>query len=196
MRLAHVSCLALAVATTSVLFAACRKSPTGPVVPTLPEVPEQMVLLHDEFHEENGGVGTNNWTEFEHWDVIDGCVDLHGNGFYDVLEGNGLYVDLDGTCNHAGTIRSKTDYQLEPGVTYVLEFWLGGNQRINTPDTVNVSLGTLYNEQFVLPRTQPFRSYTRQISVQANTEAKLQFQNLGGDNQGALLAQVRLRRAQ
>jgi hypothetical protein len=145
---------------------------------------------------ENGGVGTLNWTDFEHWDVIDGCVDLHGNGFFDVLEGNGLYIDLDGTCMKAGTIQSKVAYELQQGVSYILEFWLAGNQRISTPDTVIVSLGTLYQEQFVLPRRQPFTAYTKQITPQANTEANLRFQNLGGDDQGALLAQVRLRRAQ
>jgi hypothetical protein len=173
------------------------KSPSDPevIVPTLPAVPESTVLLLDDTDLENGGVGVLNWTNFRHWDVLAGCVDLHGNGFYDVQAGNGLYIDLDGTCTDAGTIQSKATFALQPGM-YTLEFWLAGNQRISRPDTVNVSLGSLYTEQIVLQQTEPFRLFTRRITVAAATEAKLRFQNLGGDNQGALLDLVRLRRGE
>jgi hypothetical protein len=188
--------VALVVVGASALAFACKDSPTGPSlqVPTLPEVAPGSVIIHESFDNENNGVGAYNYTEFEHWDVLAGCVDLHGNGFYDVLAGNGIYVDLDGTCKEAGTIQSKEAFQLEPGVTYTLEFWLAGNQRIERPDTVIVSLGTLYEEQLVLPRNEPFRAYTKQIVVAEPTAAKLRFQNLGGDDRGALLDQVRFRR--
>lgn len=197
MQLRRTTLLALAALGASTFAAGCEKTPSDPevVVPTLPPVSESTILLLDDTDNENGGVGILNWMSFRHWDVVGGCVDLHGNGFYDVQAGNGLYIDLDGTCRDAGTIESKTSYTLAAG-SYVLEFWLAGNQRIDTPDTVNISLGSVYAEQIVMPRREPFRSYTRTIVVTSATSAKLRFQNLGGDNQGALLDLVRLRRAE
>jgi hypothetical protein len=188
-------CVAPALVLGSLLLGACG-SPldTGPIVPSLPEVPRETVLLYDVFDDENGGAGVNNWSNFAHWTVVSGCVDLHGNGFFDVQAGNGLYVDLDGTCWQGGTIRSKTAFTLQPG-SYVLEFWLAGNQRNEASDTVFISLGTLFNEQIVLGPLDPFRLFTRNINVTAATSAHLQFGNSGTDNQGALLDVVRLRRA-
>ncbi|HUF64530.1 MAG TPA: hypothetical protein VMM17_01005 [Gemmatimonadaceae bacterium] len=164
------------------------------VVPQLPEVPVETVVLHAHFDDENGGVGALNWTSFQHWNVVAGCVDLHGNGFHDVQAGNGIYVDLDGDCLAAGTLETKQAYDLTPG-NYVVEFWLAGNNRVGPPDTVNVSVGTVFGEQIVMQRDDPFRLFTRFVTVTANTTARLRFEALGADNQGALLDQVRLRHA-
>jgi len=186
--------LALAVLMVSAIAAGCKNTvtdPEGPVVPGLPDRPGT-VLLRDDFDRENNGVGVNNWTAFANWNVAAGCVDLHGNGFYDVQAGNGLYVDLDGSCGQGATFESKTEFTLEPG-TYVLEFWLAGNQRIAAPDTVEVSLGTAFSEQFVIQQHDAFRLFTRRIDVGTRTTARLRFRNFGGDNQGALLDVIRLR---
>ena len=121
----------------------------NPVAPSLPTVDPATVLLSDNFDTENNGAGIFNWTSFANWNVLAGCAELHGNGLFDVQPGNGLYVDLDGSCESGSTFESKTQFVLQPG-SYVLEFWLAGNNRINTADTVNVSLGSLYQEQFVL----------------------------------------------
>jgi hypothetical protein len=164
-------------------------------IPHLDAAPPGTVLFYDDFDTENGRRGENNWTSFVHWVVVDGCVDLHGNGFYDVQRGNGLYVDLDGTCMAGGTIETRTSFTLEPG-SYVLEYWLAGNQRIDAPDTVHVSLGTLYHEEFVLPRDQPFTLIQRTVEVTSTVSAALRFRNFGGDDQGALLDVVRLRRGE
>jgi hypothetical protein len=59
---------------------------------------------------------------------------------------------------------------------------------------VVVSLGTLFQEQFVLQSNERFRLITRSVTVTATTTARLRFQAFGGDNQGVLLDQVRLRR--
>jgi hypothetical protein len=177
-----------------ILLASCD-SPTGVVIPRLPDVPPGTILLYDDFDNENGGVGTNNFVDFVNWNVIDGCVDLHGNGFNDYQRGNGLYIDMDGTCDEAGTIESIDEFELPPG-GYILEYWLAGNQRDEVPDTVNVALGTIYSEQLVLNPTQQFRLYTRSITVTTETTARLRFQNLGGDHHGALLDVIRLRRAE
>jgi len=188
--------LGAAVVAAMVVGMGCKSS-TGPddtVIPSLPDVPTGSVLLSDNFDDENGGVGINNWTAFSNWNVLGGCVDLHGNGFWDVQRGHGLYVDLDGSCLRAGTIESKQEFELVPGV-YVLEFWLAGNQRIERADTVTVTLGSLLQEDFVVERLQPFHLITRRIDVGTAVSARLRFQGHGGDNQGALLDVVRLRRA-
>ena len=166
-----------------------------PVAPSLVTVDEATVLLTDNFDEENNRAGVFDWTSFANWNVLNGCVDLHGNGFVDVEPGTGLYVDLDGSCEIGGTIETKTEFTLPAG-NYVLEFWLAGNQRIDSSDTVNVSLGTVFQEQFVMRRRDQFELRSRNIAVASETTARLRFQNLGGDGRGALVDLVRLRRAQ
>jgi hypothetical protein len=167
----------------------------NPLAPSLVPVNPANVLLVDDFDQENNGVGIYNWTNFANWNVVAGCVDLHGNGFHDVQPGRGLYVDLDGSCAAAGTIETKVAFDLQPG-SYVLEFWIAGNHRIDAADTVIISLGSLYEEQMIMQRRDRFRLITRNISVSAPTSARLRFQNLGGDGRGALIDLVRLRRAE
>jgi hypothetical protein len=174
------------------LFVSCRGD--NGIVPSLVAVDPATVLFLDDFDNENNGVGVYNWTQFAQWNVLDGCVDLHGNGFHDVQPGKGLYVDLDGSCEKAGTIETKTEFTLTPG-NYILEFWIAGNHRRSSPDTVNVTLGSVYQEEMVMQHNEPFRLRTRTINVAAQTTARLRFQNSGADWEGALLDLVRLRRA-
>jgi len=174
----------------------CGKNPASPsqnTPPTLPGVDPATVLFVDDFDAENNGVGIINWANWANWNVLDGCVDLHGNDFFDVQPGTGLYVDLDGTCDAGGTIETKAAFTLPPG-TYVLEYWIAGNQRVTVADTVNVSLGALFQEQLVLQPRDRFALRTRNITVASQTTARIRFQNLGGDLQGALVDLVRLRR--
>jgi hypothetical protein len=175
-----------------VLLAGCKKDPAAP---SLEDVDPETVVFLSDFNSENGGQGALNWTGFEDWNVVSGCVDLHGNGFWDVWPNNGLYVDMDGTCMQGGTIETKDDLVLSPG-HYVLEFWLAGNNRRVEPDTVLVNFGAFHEEQIVLQRRDPFRLFSREFNVTAKTAAKLSFQNLGGDDAGALLDLVRVRRVQ
>ena len=167
----------------------CGKSPAAP---SLSNVDPATVLLSDNFDNENGGAGIFNWTSFANWDVLAGCVDLHGNGLFDVQPGNGLYVDLDGSCAQGGTIESKQAFNLTPG-TYVLEYFIAGNNRIDTADTVIITFGT-DQEQLVMQPKDKFTLHTRTVSVSTQTTARIRFQNLGGDGRGALIDLVRLRR--
>lgn len=179
------------VASASLLFA-CSDSSTGPAPPVLEEVEPGTVVFLSELNEENGAQGTNNWSSFAEWDVIAGCVDLHGNGFIDIWPNNGIYIDLDGTCMQGGTLQSKEPMTLLPG-EYMLEFWLAGNNRIDAPDTVLVSFGALHQDQIVMQRRDEFRHFEQPLSVTEETSAFLSFQNLGGDDHGAMLDLVRVR---
>jgi hypothetical protein len=173
------------------LLTAC-KNPEEPSL-SLPPVVPGTVVFFDDFDGENSGKGVYNWTNFKNWNVIAGCVDLAGNGFHDLQPGRGLYVDLDGTCKKAGTLESKTTFVLEPG-EYLLEFWYAGNQRWETVDTLIVSLGPTFSQEFTVNKNPPFQLYSRSISVQEQTSAKLKFAHSGGDDRGILLDLVRLRR--
>lgn len=181
--------------------AACdRNTTTGPTeaeIPSLPEIPGDRVIFFEDFDDENDGVGVNNWTAFRQWNVLDGCVDLHGNGFYDVQRGHGLYVDLDGSCNHGGTIETREAVELQPGI-HVLEFWLAGNQRLERADTVRVTVttasATLLDREYEIGWRQPFRLYSERVDAASPVSVRIRFQNHGGDNQGALLDVIRLRR--
>ena len=71
-----------------------------------------------------------NYSNFINWDVVDGTVDLQGNGLFDFLPGNGLYVDLAGTNpNQKGKLLLKTPISLTQDHVYGLTAWLSGNQR-------------------------------------------------------------------
>ena len=73
------------------------------------------------------------------WTVTGGTVDVIGPGFFDLLSGNGRYVDLDGSTNDAGVLE-KT-FALTAGVAYTASFDLAGSQRSNA-ETVDVVFGT------------------------------------------------------
>lgn len=194
---------------TTLILAGCKnkKSPVEPEpegpTPTLPGVDPSLTVTETNLDQENGGEPAHN-VQLAQWNVIEGCVDLHGNGktrtLIDVQPGNGLYLDLDGSyneaggCTRAGTIESKDAHTLQPG-TYILEFFLAGNQQVDTPDTVVVSIGNLLPaEEIRVSRRQPFELYTREFSVAQTTSAKIRFAHAGADEQGALLDLVRLRR--
>jgi hypothetical protein len=150
------------------------------------------VIFQDNFNLEHGGTGILSYNNFTNWVVTDGTVDLIGNGFYDLFPGNGLYVDLDGSTKNAGVMTTRNTIALAPG-SYVLSFYLGGNHRTNTPDSVIVqsNIGS-YSETFVIARNDPLTKFTRIFNITSSTNANLSFENLGGDNMGAILDNVEL----
>jgi hypothetical protein len=57
---------------------------------------------------------------------------------------------------------------------------------------VIVSLGSLFNESFILPSTQGFTTFTGSFTVASDISAKLAFEGVGGDNIGLLIDYVSL----
>lgn len=153
-----------------------------------------LVLLEDDFDTENGGSGALNFTGLTNWNVIDGAIDLIGNGYYDLYPGNGLYLDLDGSSSKAGTLESKVVFSLDPG-DYELRFDLGGSARTASPvDTVTVSLGSVFSESFTLEYDDPLTTIVRNISVATASTGTLVFAHDGADYRGIILDDVRLTR--
>jgi hypothetical protein len=140
---------------------------------------------------------TLNWSGSVKWSVSDGTVDMIGNGAWDFLPGNGMYVDMDGTALDAGKITSS-HFDLAPGM-YTLAFDLAGNQRNNGPDTINIQVqggSSLVDYSITLPENAPFATYTSSFTVVTPTLAWLSFEGVGGDNIGLLLDDVSVSSAQ
>ncbi len=141
------------------------------------------------------GAPSLNFTGFANWNVADGFVDLigtdgAGTASNDVLPGNGLYVDLDGSSFNAGRLESKTEFALTPG-TYELQFQLAGSTS-NGSNSVAISLGAAFSETVTRAQNAPFSTETRTINVAAATSGRIVFDNAGNDNFGALLGRVKL----
>lgn len=122
-----------------------------------------------------------------------GTVDLIGQGgSFDLLPGNGGYIDLDGTSgsgnNPAGELTSVLSFG--PG-SYVLTFDLAGNQRGATSQSTVVSLGDFSQTFGPLASSTPFTTQT--ISFTTSTAGHLVFSEVGpSDQQGNLLDNVGL----
>ena len=153
------------------------------------------VVFFDDFNSEHGGAAQLNYGSFANWTVSNGTVDLIGNGAFDFLPGNGLYVDMDGSTGNAGKITSAP-IALAAG-TYTLEFNLAGNQRSSALDTVDVVLAFEGGPVFptsTLSRAQsdPFITATMNFNVPIATSLSLSFEGSGGDDVGLLLDNVRI----
>lgn len=128
-----------------------------------------------------------DYFDWINWDVIDGSTDLCGQGengaaFWDVLPGNGLYMDLAGTLvgvTHNGTIRSKTTFAFTAGKTYKFSFYLAG-WNVPEPATgrefeVQVSIENVLAAQTitVTDRLQPFTLYSYEFTPDSSTTGRI-----------------------
>ena len=147
-------------------------------------------IFYDDFNTENGGVannGTLNYNSFTNWSVSGGTVDLIGNGYYDFLPGNGLYVDMDGSSGNAGIM--TTNLNLNAGI-YLLSFDLAGNQRNANSEQVDVKVGALFSNSYSLSQNVPFTTFTGFFNVVTPGIYSLSFEGIGSDNIGMLLDNV------
>ena len=159
-------------------------------VPVLPPIPPGAVLLQDDMDDENNGVAKTNYTGFENWNVTRQCVDLHGPGSIDPMPGNGLYIDMDGSCETAGRMESKEVFNLEVK-TYKLEMVIGGNNQNGPTDDMTITLGA-WSQTISVAEDQPFAIRTFTIPVSAAENARLVLDHAGGDMQGILIDAIRL----
>jgi hypothetical protein len=147
-------------------------------------------IFADNFDSENSSTGAKNYTGFKDWSVTKGSVDLIGNGFFDFVPGNGLYVDMDGSTNAAGTMTTESPFALDPG-TYTLSFKLAGNHRTNDPEQVSVNVGNgLFNKSYSLAMDAGFTPFSETFIINAAQAASISFQGFGSDKIGMLLDDV------
>jgi hypothetical protein len=149
------------------------------------------LIFFDDFDSYTGAIP---WSGGGNWTVSDGSVDMIGAGTsWDLLPGNGLYLDMDGTAAppDAGKITSIS-LALAPG-NYVLSFDIAGNQRNGANDAVLVGVsGLLSGSISNIVSTMPFTTYSMPFAVATGTSATISFEGVGGDNVGALLDNVAL----
>lgn len=156
----------------------------------------ETVLLSDTFDAENGGNFALNYAGLTNFTVVSGALDLIGNGNFDFYPGNGLYLDLDGTSNAAARIESTSTFALAAGQAYRLTFDLGntderfGSSGIN--NTMTVSLGGAFSEQFNRDTPSDFVTVVRHFVAGVDESAVLAFDHQGGDNLGLLVDNVNL----
>lgn len=149
--------------------------------------------------------GELNYSNFINWDV-EGHVDLIGNGFIDLLPGNGLYVDLAGSSSpFKGRLTSKTPYAVSAGKQYRLSLALAGNQRVDaSPETILIQVYSLAGNvpTYYLNQTvsindfaQPFTPYSYTFTAPLDTNVYISFQQTetpaGSDATGLLLDSVK-----
>jgi hypothetical protein len=121
------------------------------------------------------------------WIVSGGTVDLVGvGGAFDLVPGNGGYVDLDGSTGQAGQFSANVS--LLGGVMYTLSFDLAGSHR-GSSETVNVTFGSMA-QSFSLASADPFSSHSLSFSPVTAGSYSFGYQNLGGHTIGILLDNV------
>jgi len=153
------------------------------------------VIFSDTFNLEHGGIAnssTLNYNNFAKWTITNGTVDLIGNGYFDYYPGNGLYVDLDGSTRNAGLMTLKNPILFTPG-DYELSFYLGGNHNGYPNDSVVVrSNVNNYSQTFIIPSSMPLTLVKQNFTITSPLVATMSFENLGGDNVGAVLDNVKI----
>ncbi len=131
-----------------------------------------------------------NWPGAGGWVVSDGSVDVIGDTplYWNLLPGNGNYLDMDGSTNDAGKI-SYAGINLAPG-DYVLCYDVAGNQRNKGNDSVNVSISGLVAVTTIAAQDASLTTVSIPFTVASATTVTLSFEGIGGDNVGVLLDNV------
>lgn len=143
------------------------------------------IVFSDNFDTE--AVGLN--ASLTNWTITNGTIDVIGQGSpFDLLPGNGRYVDLDGTTSNAAMVTHS--FLFQNGVNYQLKFDLAGSQRGDT-NTLFLSVGTLLGApiNITLGSSVPFTTFTYNF-VGNGTSAGILFDHQGGNNLGLLLDRV------
>lgn len=125
------------------------------------------------------------------WTVSGGTVDVVGPGLFgELCLGSGNCLDLDGSTGQAGEL--SRSIWMDAGVTYTLSFDIAGNRRNAGTEQVRISLAGGSN-LISLIDASPTAAW-QHLSLSRMTSVSgfytLSFQNIGGDNMGAMLDNV------
>jgi hypothetical protein len=148
-------------------------------------------LFFDDFESD---IGNTLDAELINWNIY-GSIDILHPALECATAGNASNcVDLDGTNPPGGAIETKSSIGVAPG-TYRLMFDLAGSQRqsggLSFNDTVTVSVGSYFLEDFTLGATDPFQALERDFLIGGDDFVLLRFDHQGADRVGLLLDNVR-----
>jgi hypothetical protein len=160
-----------------------------------PASADPVVVLHETFNAENGGVGAAEYSGFAHF--VGANVDLLAPGYFfnlcQAAGGDSPCIDMQGSGN--GSLATRDFFDLGPG-TVTLQFDLAGDQRGRGNKSVTASLtslfgATLFSEVFSLPADADFTTYSRSVVLGEAVGARLSFLSSGpADSMGMLLDNV------
>lgn len=141
--------------------------------------------------------GALDYNAFLNWNVVGGSVgvNLLGNGFFDLLPGNGLYVELpDAITTHSSFsgvlvgLNSKNTFNFSANKSYRLTFYAAGDQgnfvTPPTPPILLIQIGTLsgpvndgaiLNQSLSVPPTQGFTLYSYNFTPTADVTGSISF---------------------
>jgi hypothetical protein len=129
------------------------------------------------------------------WTTFQGSVDIIGPGLYDLLPGNGSYIDMDGSTSAEGGIHTNQSFTMVPGETYELSYSLAGAQRSDGSNTIEAYIpGALAGPPRTLADSVGFGTVTEtSFTVSAPTTAQIFFRAITGisNDQGLLLDNVK-----
>ncbi|RMF35976.1 MAG: PEP-CTERM sorting domain-containing protein [Alphaproteobacteria bacterium] len=147
-----------------------------------------VTVFSDNFNGES--VGQN--VTLSKWQVRQGSVDVLGPGLGSVYSGTGKYVDLGGSTNKAGTIRTRR-IKLVKGATYRLSFDVG----VAGTKPERLVFGLYRNVRYALKSPKGGLPAMKRVSrtfTATSGAGWLFFKGFGRDNSGALIDNVRLRK--
>lgn len=164
-----------------------------------------MMIFEDDFDNINvTGTGGLNYNSFTNWNVSSGTVDVIGEGTnwnFFPGQGYGKYIDMDGSTNNAGKMKTVNNLLNLDAGHYVLSFDLAGNQRRNEkpkpgkPDDkikMGVKVGNWTQQVFSREWNDGFSTEFYSFTLSQSTKVKLSFTGIGKDNVGMLLDNVKL----
>jgi subtilisin-like proprotein convertase family protein len=134
-----------------------------------------------------------NFSSFQNWEVVTGMVNLIGNGFMDLLPGNGLYVDLAGGATaiaaSAAKIQTIDAFPVISGLSYQISFKAAGNNRMNVASQQAVKVAVrnstasdtdpdIFNHVVSLNWNDGFQSFSFIFTAPYDADVKLSFEQL------------------
>jgi PEP-CTERM motif len=153
---------------------------------------QAQLIFSDNFDTNPTGLNSTPADWFIFNDGTVGTVDIIGDNalLFDLIPGNGNYIDLDGTSGDAGVL--SRSFSLIGGVEYEATFKLAGNHRTDAAETVRVTFGTTF-EDYAFAQADPFASRSLRFTPTFDDSYPIRFANSEGrDNIGMLLDDVRV----
>lgn len=119
------------------------------------------------------------------WTVTTGTVDIVNVSSDGINCVTGNCIDTDGSSFQAGTMSTNATFGPD---NFVLSFYLSGNQRTPSDDTVNVFFSGTLVDSITVAWLDPFALHSYNVSG----SGRVTFAAEGGDNFGAVLDNVQL----
>ena len=123
------------------------------------------------------------------WTVTDGTVDLHGaGGSYDVLPGNGSYVDLDGSSLDSGLFSNKRQLDSAAKLPAFFRPWRQPARKPQRNGKCQLRQHHVHHTLLNVPTHS--RPIPWNFTPGTDGAYSLSYLNVGGDNRGAFLDNV------